>query len=186
MTETPPLLHRRAEAAVVDLLNRERVMTIAVIRDDGWPQATTVGYYNEGLDLYFSIARSSQKFVNLQADSRASIAIRSRSGGGSTGLSMAGHVVEITDPEAAESLNQRLLSRGACLFAVRGRRGPAALQTRHRLGGRGRARPQRSADLQGGGSRRRDGTGRGLRHDGVTPAAPAAHRPAPVGRWPSP
>ena len=111
MTETPPPLHRRAEAAVVELLNRERVMTIAVIRDDGWPQATTVGYYNEGLDLYFSIARSSQKFVNLQADSRASIAIRSRSGGGSTGLSMAGHVVEITDPAVAESLNQRLLER---------------------------------------------------------------------------
>lgn len=111
MTDTPPLLHPRAAAAVVELLNRERVMTVAVNRDDGWPQATTVGYYNEGLDLYFSVARTSQKFTNLQADSRASIAIRSRSGGGSTGLSMAGHVVEITDPAAVESLNQRLLER---------------------------------------------------------------------------
>ncbi len=111
MDKSPPLLNSRAAAAVVNLLSRERLMTVAVNRDDGWPQATTVGYYNEGLDLYFSVARSSQKFINLQSDSRASIAIRSPSGGGSVGLSMAGHVTEITDRAEAESLDQRLIAR---------------------------------------------------------------------------
>lgn len=111
MTDSPPPLDRRAAAAVAELLDRERVMTIAVNRPDGWPQATTVGYYNEGLDLYFSVARSSQKLANLQSDPRASIAVRSRSGGGSVGLSMAGHVTEITDPALADSLNRRLMER---------------------------------------------------------------------------
>jgi general stress protein 26 len=111
MDESLPVLHSRAAAAVIELLNGERLMTVAVNRPDGWPQATTVGYYNEGLDLYFSISRESQKFINLQSDSRASIALRSPSGGGSVGLSMAGHVTEISDRAEAEGLDQRLMAR---------------------------------------------------------------------------
>lgn len=76
-------------------------------------QATTVGYLNEGLDLYFIIARSSQKFANLQADPRASIAMRREigAGGGGVGLSMAGRVVEVVDPEVVEQLNRRVIER---------------------------------------------------------------------------
>jgi hypothetical protein len=38
---------------VVELLDRHRIMTVATNRHDGWPQATTVGYANDGLTLYF-------------------------------------------------------------------------------------------------------------------------------------
>ena len=38
---------------ILDLLDAHRVMTLATLRPDGWPQATTVGYVNEGLVLYF-------------------------------------------------------------------------------------------------------------------------------------
>ena len=38
---------------IMALLNEHRIMTIATLRPDGWPQATTVGYVNEGLTLYF-------------------------------------------------------------------------------------------------------------------------------------
>jgi pyridoxamine 5'-phosphate oxidase-like protein len=34
---------------IEQLLNQHRLMTIATNRPDGWPQATTVGYVNEGL-----------------------------------------------------------------------------------------------------------------------------------------
>jgi hypothetical protein len=34
---------------IVTLLDQHRIMTIATLRPDGWPQATTVGYVNEGL-----------------------------------------------------------------------------------------------------------------------------------------
>ncbi|MER8957242.1 pyridoxamine 5'-phosphate oxidase family protein [Mesorhizobium sp. M0833] len=51
-------------------------MTIATLRPDGWPQATTVGYVNEGLTLYFLCGLDSQKAENLARDDRVpSIAV---------------------------------------------------------------------------------------------------------------
>lgn len=102
-----------AVAAVVDLLNRERLMTLACNRPDGWPQATTVGYMNEGLNLYFIVARSSQKVANLHADPRASVAIRAESGaeGDAVGVSMTGTVVEILEPGTIARLNLKVAER---------------------------------------------------------------------------
>ena len=107
----PAPIHSRAVVAVVDLLGRERLMTLACNRPGGWPQATTVGYFNDGLNLYFIVARTSQKFANLQADSRASVAIRSGSAGSGVGLSMAGRAVEVVDPEAVERLDRLVAER---------------------------------------------------------------------------
>jgi nitroimidazol reductase NimA-like FMN-containing flavoprotein (pyridoxamine 5'-phosphate oxidase superfamily) len=50
-------------------------MTIATNRPDGWPQATMVGYVNDGMRLYAFVARLSQKFANIAHDPRVSIAI---------------------------------------------------------------------------------------------------------------
>lgn len=36
-------------------------MTIATIRDDGYPQATVVGFVHDGLTIYFGSDRNSQK-----------------------------------------------------------------------------------------------------------------------------
>ena len=41
---------------ILTLLDQHRIMTVATLRPDGWPQATTVGYVNEGLTLYFLCA----------------------------------------------------------------------------------------------------------------------------------
>jgi general stress protein 26 len=60
---------------VVDLLDQHRIMTLATNRPDGWPQATSVGYWNNGLIIYCIIARDGQKYANLMADPRVSIAI---------------------------------------------------------------------------------------------------------------
>lgn len=110
---TPPPIHGRAVTAVAEVLDREHLMTLACNRPDGWPQATTVGYLNEGLNLYFIVGRTSQKFANLQADPRASVAIRCESGGqgDGVGVSMAGHVAEVTEAETVERLNRLLFER---------------------------------------------------------------------------
>jgi nitroimidazol reductase NimA-like FMN-containing flavoprotein (pyridoxamine 5'-phosphate oxidase superfamily) len=42
---------------ILTLLDQHRIMTIATLRPDGWPQATTVGYANEGLTIYFVFKR---------------------------------------------------------------------------------------------------------------------------------
>jgi Pyridoxamine 5'-phosphate oxidase len=36
---------------IITLLDQHRIMTIATLRPDGWPQATTAIYANEGLTL---------------------------------------------------------------------------------------------------------------------------------------
>ena len=38
---------------ILEILDRNRLMVVATNRPDGWPQATTVGYVNIGLTLYF-------------------------------------------------------------------------------------------------------------------------------------
>lgn len=109
----PTPIHGRAVTAIVELLDKERLATLACNRPDGWPQATTVGYLNDGLNLYFIIARSSQKFANLRIDPRASIAIRHESDGQGVGVgvSMAGRVAEVTDADAIARLNALVAER---------------------------------------------------------------------------
>ena len=63
------------EHPAIGILNANRIMTIATLRPDGWPQATIVGYANEGWSLYFLISRISQKFANIAQDNRAAITI---------------------------------------------------------------------------------------------------------------
>lgn len=106
-------LSSRAATAVIHLLDRERLMTLACVRPDGWPQATTVGYVNEGLNVYFVVARDSQKFANLQSDSRASIAVRISGPdcGDGLGVSMGGRVAEVTEATTVERLNRAVAER---------------------------------------------------------------------------
>ncbi len=59
----------------IEMLNAHRIMAISTLRPDGWPQTTIVGYANDGLDIYFLVFRSSQKFLNIHNDDRVSIAI---------------------------------------------------------------------------------------------------------------
>ena len=63
------------EQPAIKILNSNRIMTIATLRPDGWPQTTIVGYANEGFRLYFLIYRTSQKFENISRDNRVSISV---------------------------------------------------------------------------------------------------------------
>jgi nitroimidazol reductase NimA-like FMN-containing flavoprotein (pyridoxamine 5'-phosphate oxidase superfamily) len=60
---------------ILTLMDQHRNMTIATVRPDGWPQATTVGYANDGLTLYFLCGLDSQKSTNLARDDRVSLTI---------------------------------------------------------------------------------------------------------------
>ena len=65
------LLKRR----ILGLLDEHRIMTIATLRPDGWPQATTVGYASKDLTIYFLCGKDSQKAANLARDDRVSVTI---------------------------------------------------------------------------------------------------------------
>jgi nitroimidazol reductase NimA-like FMN-containing flavoprotein (pyridoxamine 5'-phosphate oxidase superfamily) len=88
---------------ILTLLDQHRIMTIATLRPDGWPQATTVGYVNEGLTLYFLCGLDSQKAKNLARDDRVSLTIDHDTPQVMeiTGLSMAARAQAVLDPAEA-------------------------------------------------------------------------------------
>lgn len=87
------------EDRAIEILEQHGVMALATLRPDGWPQATIVSYVSERLILYFLISRTSQKFANIVADPRVSIAIGSEASTPSKieGLSIAAHATESRD-----------------------------------------------------------------------------------------
>lgn len=98
---------------ILDLLARHRKMTIATLRPDGWPQATTVGYGNDGLTLYFLCGPDSQKATNLARDDRVSLTIDDDTGQvmAIEGLSMAARAQVVTDPREAEKAMGLMMQR---------------------------------------------------------------------------
>jgi nitroimidazol reductase NimA-like FMN-containing flavoprotein (pyridoxamine 5'-phosphate oxidase superfamily) len=68
-------MKREFKRQIIALLDGHRIMTIATNRPDGWPQATVVGYANDGLVIYCFIARDGQKYENVRSDPRVSIAL---------------------------------------------------------------------------------------------------------------
>jgi nitroimidazol reductase NimA-like FMN-containing flavoprotein (pyridoxamine 5'-phosphate oxidase superfamily) len=101
------------KSKILDLLDQHRIMTIATLRPDGWPQATTVGYANEGLTLYFLCSPDSQKAANLARDDRVSLTIDHDTPNvmDITGLSMAAHARAVTDLREAEKALRMLMSK---------------------------------------------------------------------------
>ena len=88
-----------ARKAILNLLGVHRLMTVATLRADGWPQATTVGYVSDGLTLHFICAANSQKAVNIARDDRISLTIDSDTDDpfAIKGLSMAARATPVSD-----------------------------------------------------------------------------------------
>jgi nitroimidazol reductase NimA-like FMN-containing flavoprotein (pyridoxamine 5'-phosphate oxidase superfamily) len=95
---------------ILTLLDQHRIMTVATLRPDGWPQATTVGYVNEGLALYFLCGLDSQKARNLALDNRISLTIDHDTANlmTITGLSMAARADAVDDRAEAEKVLRML------------------------------------------------------------------------------
>ncbi len=91
---------------IESLIDGHRIMTIATLRPDGWPQATTVGYANEGLVIWFLCGLESQKAKNLARDNRVSVTIDHDTPDvmAITGLSMAARAYRVTDRAEAEKV----------------------------------------------------------------------------------
>ena len=92
---------------ILTILDEHRIMTIATLRPDGWPQATTVVYANQDFTIYFICGPESQKAANLAQDDRVSLTIDHETPDVTeiTGLSMAAHAQSVVDPaEASKAL----------------------------------------------------------------------------------
>jgi len=101
-----------AKRFILEQLKTHRNMSLATVRPDGYPQATTVAYANDGLTLYFACERSSQKARNLRHSPKVSLTI-SKDWAGWTkirGLSM-GATAKILDRPADTRRAYTLLAR---------------------------------------------------------------------------
>jgi nitroimidazol reductase NimA-like FMN-containing flavoprotein (pyridoxamine 5'-phosphate oxidase superfamily) len=97
----------------VDILQDNRLMAIATLRPDGWPQATMVSYANEGILIYFVVSRQSQKFANIECDDRVSLVIGRDFHDPATikALSIAARASEVRDPKQRQRAIRLLLDR---------------------------------------------------------------------------
>ena len=86
------------------LLVAERDMTLATLREDGYPQANVVSYANDGLTVYFATGRDSQKVRNLTGCAKSSITVASpyADWGDIRGVSMGGKATVLAN-DSAES-----------------------------------------------------------------------------------
>ena len=102
-----------AKTKILELLAANRIMTVATLRPDGWPQATTVGFVNNGLVLSFVCARDSQKAANIARDNRVSLTINrdATDAGKIAGLSMAARATRMTQPEEIAKVLKLLADR---------------------------------------------------------------------------
>jgi nitroimidazol reductase NimA-like FMN-containing flavoprotein (pyridoxamine 5'-phosphate oxidase superfamily) len=84
---------------IIALLDEHRILSLATVRPDGWPQATTVGYVNDGMEIYFMCGRESQKARNLARDDRVSLTIDHDTSDPMAihGLSMGARAVPVND-----------------------------------------------------------------------------------------
>lgn len=99
-------MDQEMQSKILSLLDEHRIMTLATLRSDGWPQATTVGYVNEGLDIHFLCGLDSQKASNIAGDDRVSLTIDYDTDDlmAITGLSMAARAEPVTDRRQAEKV----------------------------------------------------------------------------------
>ena len=79
-------------------------MTLATLREDGYPQANTVTYANDGLTIYFSTDAKSQKVKNLQSCNKVSLTLdrEYEDWNKIKGFSMAATAEVLTNPDAIQ------------------------------------------------------------------------------------
>ena len=103
----------RLKREILSILDDANDMTIATVRKDGYPQATTVSYVNDGFKIYFGCAANSQKAKNLACDSRISLTVNLpyTSWNDIRGLSIGGRAERVTDPQEMDHASQLMFEK---------------------------------------------------------------------------
>ena len=87
-------------AKITEVLRTTNDLTIATVRPDGYPQATTVSYVSDGLKIYFGTGAQAQKARNIAQCAKVSITVNRPydSWEQILGLSIGGIAERVTDP----------------------------------------------------------------------------------------
>lgn len=106
-------MEQSIKTLILHIIASHRVLTLATMRPDGWPQATTVGYASEGMSIYFLCGAGSQKAANLAACNKVSLTIDNDAEDQMAlkGVSMAATAAFITDPALIDKIFRMLMSK---------------------------------------------------------------------------
>ena len=99
-------------AQIQELIDRSSTLALATLREDGWPQTTSVAYANHALTLYIATGADAQKVRNIRRDGRVSLAIDGGKPDWASlkGLSMAAQATVI-EPASDRQQAARLLKK---------------------------------------------------------------------------
>ncbi len=98
---------------IISIVDDVDDMTIATVREDGFPQATTVSYVNDGLAIYFITTADTQKARNIARNNKVSLTIDRAydSWDDIESLSMGALAISVTDPAEQERIGNLLLKK---------------------------------------------------------------------------
>ena len=98
---------------IVSILNEANDLTIATVREDGYPQATTVSNVNDGLTIYFGCVAESQKAKNIACNAKVSLTVNLpyTSWDEIRGLSIGGKAEPVTDPREMDRMGQLMFQK---------------------------------------------------------------------------
>ena len=84
---------------ILDILSKQTDMTLATLRTDGYPQATTVSFASDGLDIFFGCSPLSQKAGNIAHNDKISLTVTPpyTDWNSIRGLSLGGRAKRVTD-----------------------------------------------------------------------------------------
>ena len=98
---------------ILSVLKGASDMTIATIRPDGYPQATTVSYVSDGLNIYFGCAAESQKAQNIAHNDKVSLTVTLPYFNWEEirALSIGGMAKPVTDPNEINRVSELMLRK---------------------------------------------------------------------------
>ena len=106
-------MNAAARDFILDIINREHDLTLATVRPDGYPQAITVSYANDGLTIYVGTGKESQKVNNIRQNNKVSLTINTgyKDWNHIKGLSMGGVAEIVNDPDEIRRAGECMLKR---------------------------------------------------------------------------
>lgn len=98
---------------ILHVLETAKDLTLATVRPDGYPQATTVSYAHDDLLIYVGIGKESQKAHNLRLNNKVSLTINLayQEWNEIKGLSMAAEAEFLKRPEDIERAGTCMVKR---------------------------------------------------------------------------
>jgi nitroimidazol reductase NimA-like FMN-containing flavoprotein (pyridoxamine 5'-phosphate oxidase superfamily) len=106
-------MDKSLDKAILNILTQSNDMSLATMRPDGFPQATTVSYVSDGMTIYFATGTHAQKAQNLAQCDKISLTVdRPYSNWNEIlGLSLGGTAARVTDETEIEHAKRLMMKK---------------------------------------------------------------------------